>query len=390
MNRVKSGILFLLLSSLTGCGQQLVEFIDLGGGNDDMSAGGNDLAGRDLGNTNTDGGGGDGSQSQPPMVMSVTPSNLATGVPTFRKPTATFNKAMDPASIDTSSFTLKEQGAVQLLAGSVIYVAATNTATFKPASALLVDTTYVATITTVARDTFGTPLGTNYTWSFTTGTQACGMTPVFLGAAGNFGVLAGAMITNSGPTIINGDIGVSPGTAIVGFGAGPGVAGPGTVNGSQHSADTAAAQGIGDLTTAYNDAAGRSLCFVTIASGELGGLTITPGLYRSGISSFDITASDLTLDAQGDPDAVFIFQTSTSTLNVHNGRAVVLAGGAKASNVFWSVGTSATIGTTAIVKGTILADQSITIGTGATIDGRALARIAQVTMLSNSITVPAP
>ncbi|MCU1281362.1 MAG: hypothetical protein JWM53_4908, partial [bacterium] len=305
-------------------------------------------------------------------------------------PTARFNKAMDPSTINLASFTLKEQGTAQLLAGSVSYDGASFTATFKPGSALLVSTTYVATITTAARDTFGNALAANFTWTFTTAAQACGMAPVILGAAGNFGVLAGAMITNSGPTIINGDVGVSPGTAITGFGAGPGLAGPGTVNGTQHSADSASGQGIGDLTTAYIDAAGRSLCFVTIASGELGGLTITPGLYRSGISSFDITSSDLTLDAQGDSDAVFIFQTSSSTLNVHNGRAVVLIGGAKASNVFWSVGTSATLGTTAVVKGTILADQSITLNTGATIDGRALARIGQVTMLSNVITVPAP
>jgi succinate dehydrogenase/fumarate reductase flavoprotein subunit len=128
---------------------------------------------------------------------------------------------------------------------------------------------------------------------------------------------------------------------------------------------------------------------VTIASGELGGLTLTPGLYRSGISSFAITAMDLTLDAQGDADAVFIFQTSSSTLTIANGRAVVLAGGAKASNVFWSVGTQAIIGTTALVKGTILSGTSISMNTGAQLEGRALASAA-VTLLSNTITVPAP
>ena len=292
---------------------------------------------------------------------------------------------MDPTSINVASFTLKEQGATQLLAGTVGYTAATRTAMFKPASPLLVSTTYVATITTAAKDTMGDALAADYTWTFTTDSQACGMAPVLLGAAGNFGALAGQTITNSGPTIVNGDIGVSPGTAIAGFGAGMG-----TVNGSQHAADSAASQGMADLTAAEIDAAGRSLCFVTIATGELGGLTITPGLYRSGISSFAITSSDLTLDAQGDSEAVFIFQTSSSTLTIANGRAVILAGGAKASNVFWSVGTAAVIGTTANVKGTILAGTSISMNTGAVLEGRALAQSAQVTLLSNTITVPAP
>jgi hypothetical protein len=388
MKSLKNAVLFLLLASVMGCGQQLVEFIDASA-NDDMAAGGHDLAGRpDLASADLalmDGGNGDGSQGQPPMVTTVNPLNLATMVATFRKPTATFDKAMDPTSISVASFTLKEQGATQLLPGAVGYTTATRTAMFKPSSPLLVSTTYVATITTAAKDTMGNALAADYTWTFTTDSQACGMAPVLLGAAGNFGALAGQTITNSGPTIVNGDIGVSPGTAITGFGPGMG-----TVNGSQHAADSAANQGMADLTAAEIDASGRSLCFATIATGELGGLTITPGLYRSGISSFAITSSDVTLDAQGDSEAVFIFQTSSSTLTIANGRAVILAGGAKASNVFWSVGTAAVIGTTANVKGNILAGTSISMNTGAVLEGRALAQSAQVTLLSNTITVPAP
>ncbi len=397
MKTVVRSALILLVSATCGCEQQLVEFYDQAGVND-LSATTSDLAGRDLAAADLTGAGdlansdagGDGFSTSP-RVIDVNPDNLATGVTTLRRPTATFDRPMDSATIGNLSFQLKELGAVQLVAGTVSYDAATRTATFRPASALLVGTTYEARITTLARDIAGTPLAAPYVWTFTTETMACGMAPVVLGSAGQFGVLAGSTIVNSGPTIVNGSIGVSPGTAIVGFGAGPGVAGPGTVNGTQRKPpDPAAAQAIADLTTAYNDAAGRSLCFVTIPNGELGGRVLAPGLYRSGISSFAITGSDLTLDAQGDGDAVFIFQTSSSTLDVGNGRKVVLAGGAKASNVFWSVGTAATLGTTSHLKGTILADQAISLNNGASIEGRALARIAAVTLLSNVITVPAP
>jgi hypothetical protein len=159
------------------------------------------------------------------------------------------------------------------------------------------------------------------------------------------------------------------------------------VNGAIHAGDSAAAQAQLDLTTAYNDAAGRTVGAVTVA-GNLGGLTLTPGLYRS-TSSLEISSGDLTLDAQGNANAVFIFQMA-STLTTTAGRQVILSGGAKAANIFWQVGSSATLGTTSVFKGTIMADQSITVATGATLDGRALARIAAVTMDSNTITIPAP
>ncbi len=201
-----------------------------------------------------------------------------------------------------------------------------------------------------------------------------------LGAAGNFAVLAGSTVTNTGATSVTGDLGVSPGTAVTGF---P----PGTIVGTRHAGDPTAAQAIADLTTAYNDAAGRTLCPVTVA-GNLGGQTLTPGLYKS-TSSLAISSGDLTLDAQGDANAVFIFQMA-STLTTTAGRQVILSGGAKSANVFWQVGTSATLGTTSVFQGTILADQSITLNTGATLNGRALARIAAVTLDSNTIVKPAP
>jgi hypothetical protein len=202
-----------------------------------------------------------------------------------------------------------------------------------------------------------------------------------LRSAQSFAVLAGSTVTNvpSSGTTVTGDLGVSPGTAVAGF---P----PGIVNGAIHAGDAVAAQAINDLTTAFNDAAGRSVGNVTVA-GNLGGQTLTPGLYSSG-SSLEISSGDLTLDAQGSANGVFIFQMA-STLTTTPGRQVILSGGAKASNVFWQVGTSATLDTTTVFKGNILADQSITLNTGASLEGRALARIGGVSLSSSIISLPA-
>ena len=200
--------------------------------------------------------------------------------------------------------------------------------------------------------------------------------PVDLRSAANFGVLAGTTVASSGATVVNRDLGVWPGTAVTGF---P----PGTVQGTKHIGDPTAQAAQGDLTTAFNDAAGRSTAPVSLA-GNIGGQTLPPGLYKS-TSSLDISSGDLTLDGQGDPNAVFIFQMA-STLVTTSGRQVILIGGAQAANIFWQVGSSATIGTTSGMKGNILADQSITIATGATLDGRALARIGAVTLDANGIT----
>jgi hypothetical protein len=207
-------------------------------------------------------------------------------------------------------------------------------------------------------------------------------TPVNLRSAAGFAVLAGSTVTSSGFSIINnGDVGVSAGTAVDGF--------PPAVinNGSIHSADTAAAQAQLDLTTAYNDAAGRTVRPVSVA-GNLGGQTLTPGLYKS-TSALEISSGDLTLDARGHANAVFIFQMA-STLSTTSDRKVILTGNARAANVFWQVGTSATLGTMSDFKGTIMADQSITLTTGATLEGRALARIGGVTLGASTVTLPPP
>ncbi len=198
--------------------------------------------------------------------------------------------------------------------------------------------------------------------------------PVGLGTASSFAVLAGSAVTNTGPSVLTGDLGVSPGTAITGFPAGQ-------VNGTMHSADAVAGQAKADLTTAYNDAAGRTPA--TAIAGDIGGLTLTPGVYKS--TSSVLLTGDVILNAGGDPNAVFIFQIG-STLTTATGSRVQLINGANACNVFWQIGSSATIGTTTAFRGTMLALTSITATTTATIDGRLLARNGAVTLDTNTIT----
>jgi len=199
---------------------------------------------------------------------------------------------------------------------------------------------------------------------------------------GTFGVLAGSTVTSSGPTVVVGNLGVSPGTAITGFtGIAPG--GPGMVFGSIDSADAFAAQAQNELTAAYNAAAGAAS--TATKNGDLGGQTLFPGVYTAS-SSLGITGN-VTLDAQGNPNAQFIFQIG-SALTTAVGSTVTLINGAQPSNVFWQIGSSATLGTTSSFSGNILALSSISANTGASIQGRLLARNGAVTLLSNSIIKP--
>jgi hypothetical protein len=206
--------------------------------------------------------------------------------------------------------------------------------------------------------------------------QTTSMSTVALGSTSTLAIIAGSGITSTGATVVTGDIGLSPGSSIGGF---P----PGILNGTQHINNDIATQAKLDLTAAYNDLAGRTSTDIVTLSGNIGGLTLTPGLYKS-TSSLAVSSGDLTFDAKGNANAVFIIQIA-STLTTTSGRQVILTGGASAANIFWQVGTSATFGTTSVFKGTVLVMQSITFNTGATLDGRAFARTGAVTMAGNTI-----
>lgn len=220
-------------------------------------------------------------------------------------------------------------------------------------------------------------------------------TAVNLGSTANFVILAGSLVSNIPASAVTGDIGLSPaaGSSITGFGLTEitgkiytvDVSGP--VGSTMAPALLTAAKG--DLTIAYNDAAGRTPVptgtFLNPGVGNIGGMTLVPGLYKF-TSNAAITGSDVTLT--GSATDVWIFQIAAA-LNVGNGIKVILAGGARAANIFWQVGTSATLGTTSVFKGTIMAAQSISLNTGAAIEGRLLASNAAVTLASNAVTLPA-
>jgi hypothetical protein len=214
--------------------------------------------------------------------------------------------------------------------------------------------------------------------TFIVGLQAAQL-PVNLGSAGTFSVLAGSTVTNTGPTVVNGNVGLSPGTAVVGFPPGS------VVGGAIHAADGTAATAQIDLTAAFNDAATRPTPIVI--AGDLGGQTLAPGLYKS-TTSIGVTGI-LKLDGQGNVNSVFVFQIG-STLTTASTSQIMLIGGAQAANIFWQVGSSATLGTNSIFHGTIMAQDSITLTTGVALDGRALARTGAVTLDTNTLINPGP
>jgi hypothetical protein len=304
-------------------------------------------------------------------VIAVSPTADSTGVCSNTLVTATFSQAMQSSTINTTTFTLTGPGSTPVT-GTVNYDSATNTATFTPTNPLALGQSYAANISPGAEDLAGNPLA-NYNWTFMTSATACEAT-VPLGSTCNFGGLGGATLTNSGDSIITGEVGVWPGASITGF---P----PGTATGFD-AGNAAAKTAEGDLTTAYNYAAQAPGGAVLVA--DIGGETLVPGVYKttSAQPSLGITGT-LTLSGNG----TYIFQI-VSTLTAENNSDVVLSGGALPEDVFWQVGSSATVGTTATFAGTIMAQASVSLGTGSTLDGRALALSGGVTLLDDQVNVP--
>ena len=309
--------------------------------------------------------------------------------------TATFNKDMNPATINSPATTFTLTGPSGAVSGTVAYVAATRIATFAQATppGLVVGTTYTATITTGAADTFGNHLASDFTWTFTTSGPCPGPpATIALGSACGFGILgATPSVTNTGNTVVTGGtIGISPALSITGF---P----PGTAPGGPPFPDTGAGSLAGtaqtDLTTAFN-AAMNAPGAVPIPA-DIGSLpkVFPPGVYVAS-STLAITG-DLTLDGSNNPNGTWIFQVGTSLTTAAGGAGtpasrVLLINGALPGHVFWQVNAAATLGTNSIFVGNILANKTITLGTGASLTGRALDRSAAVTLDTNAVTVPAP
>lgn len=326
----------------------------------------------------------------PPTIISTDPVNNATGVDLDKMVKANFSVPMDPTTISSATYFIKQ--GTTLVPGIISYSG--TTATFTPTGAFALNTVYTATITTGAKNLAGTPLANDYVWSFTT--KASINPPVVdLKSASQFGILAGVGISNNAgfSEIHDLNVGISPGVRSSVTGFPPAI----VVNGAIYASDDVNPPGIAamliqaknDLTAAYNFAKGASTPAPSIVSGDLGGLTLAPGIYKT-TSSLLIQSGNLTLDAQGDPNAVWIFQIATAFTTVGGaGGSVILSGGAQAANVFWQTGSSATIGDGTSFQGNVLALTSITMNSTATAEGRMLAINGAVVMTNtNFISKP--
>lgn len=330
-----------------------------------------------------------------PTVASTAPLADSTGVATNSRLTVSFSEAMDASTITSDTFTLAGPGATPV-GGSVALNADGTTAVFTPASDLATATLYSATLSTGSEDAAGNTLATAFAWTFTTdAVEALGPQPVFLGTAGDYVMLAKAAISTTGTTFVVGDIGISPAaqTFITGFSesrdASNEFATSVLVNGKIRAADMAPptparmTTAISDMETAYTDAAGRvTPDFTELGAGEIGGLTLVPGLYKwsTGVG----VNSNVTLD--GGANDVWILQIAQD-LTVADGVQVFLTGGALPENVFWQVAGQVTLGTTATLRGVVLSKTSIVMNTGAAFTGRALAQTA-ITLDANAVTAP--
>jgi len=318
-------------------------------------------------------------------VVATNPPDQTTGVVLNSSVEATFRGPMNPQSITTTTFTLRT-GAT-MVPGFVSY--AGTTARFVPTANLLSGANYTATITTGVKDPDGFQMSDDYVWSFRT-QETLGPPSVDLKTAARFGIMAGAGIDSEGFSKINNmDVGISPGLRVAVTGFPPAL----IVNGALYASDDIAPAGVSvmlsqakqDLSDAYLMTKGTSSPFVQGISGDIGGQTLPPGIYNS-TTSLLIQSGNLVLDAQGDANAVWVFQIADDLTTIGgSGGNVLLTGGAQAANVFWQAGNAVVIGEFTTFKGSVLAFSSITMKTGSITTGRMLALNGTVVLNHDNI-----
>jgi cytoskeletal protein CcmA (bactofilin family) len=379
---MKTAVLVSFLSTLCACGTPDTQADGgrAGGGSGGSAGGGNGTGG--------------GAVELAPTVTGTRPSSNATNVPLNARVSATFSVAMALASLSQSSFTLS-QGTTKV-PGTVDFSG--QSATFTPGSNLVAGLVYTATVSTDARSLAGRALTAPYSWSFTAGTStAVGPAPVGLGASGDFVVLAKTGISTVPASVVTGNIGLSPAAAT--FVTGFSLVADATntfststqVTGKVFAATDAPptsstlTSAVGNMEGAYTDAASRPTPdFLELGSGDLGGKTLAPGLYKW-TSTLTIPGS---VTFQGGVNDTWILQTS-GDVSMAAARNVILAGGAQAKNIVWQVAGKVTVGAGAHFEGVILCKTQVTLETGATMNGRVLAQ-SQVALQQATVTQPAP
>ena len=322
-------------------------------------------------------------------VTAKSPAANATNVALNKVVSVAFSEPMNSSTINETTFTLK-QGTTPV-SGIVVYSG--TTATFTPAIALVSSTPYTASISTGIKSAAGISLATSTSWNFTTGVNAQGLAAVALGAANDYVILAKTAISTSPTSAITGDLGLSPAATsfVTGFSItnATGYATSAQVTGRIYAADMATptpvnlTTAVNNMVTAYNNAAGRSNPdFTELATGNIGGKTLTEGLYKW----TNTVTAPTNLVISGSSTDVWIFQIA-GNLTVSSDVKITLSGGAQAKNIFWQVAGNVTIGTRAEFKGVILSQTAITLQTGAKLNGQALAQSA-VSLDKNVVTKP--
>ncbi|WP_026209655.1 ice-binding family protein [Cytophaga aurantiaca] len=331
----------------------------------------------------------DPAPNNPPTVSSSNINDQATGVPVNKDIAVTFSEPMDASTITTSTFVVKKGSTI--IPGTVSYSG--TTATFNPSVVLDANATYTATVTTGVKDASGSALASNVVWSFTTGSSSATLAVVNLRTAANYVLLAKTAINNNPTSAITGAIGLSPAATsyITGLSLtnATGYATSSQVTGHIYAADMVSptssnlTTAISDMQTAYTDAAGRKTPdYLELGTGNIGGKTLLPGLYKWTTSVS--VPTDVTIS--GSADDVWIFQIS-GNLSLSAAVHITLTGGAQAKNIFWQVAGTVTTGTTSHIEGVILSKTGITFNTGTTFKGRALAQTA-IILDGNTIVQP--